>query len=158
MKKIVLIFFLVYSSFLSYSQDASSLDIEPYFTSIIVKDFDDSMNWYTNVLGLEVLSKMESEERGFKLANLKRENMLIELLELNKAVNLNDIVPDYNSKTRIVGLFKMGFQVSEFDAWVEHLTHQNVDFYGNIVTDPTSGKRMIIITDPDGNRVQIFEE
>ena len=59
---------------------------------------------------------------------------------------------------RVTGFFKIGFLVTEFDMWIDHLTNEKVDFYGNIVTDHTSGKRMAIITDPDGNRIQIFEK
>ncbi|HMC00322.1 MAG TPA: VOC family protein [Flavobacteriaceae bacterium] len=158
MKKIALLSFLLCFSFLSYTQNESSLDLEAYFSAIIVKDLDASMSWYTNVLGFEVLSKIESEERGFKQSNLKRDDILIELIELNNAVSVEDAIPNYTNKTRINGFFKIGFLVSEFDKWIEHLTQHNVDFYGNVVNDPTSGKRMIIITDPDGNRVQIFEK
>ena len=59
---------------------------------------------------------------------------------------------------RVTGFFKIGFLVTEFDMWIDHLTNEKVDFYGNIVTDDTTGKRMAIITDPDGNRIQIFEK
>jgi len=32
-----------------------------------------------------------------------------------------------------------------------------VDFNGGVVEDPVSGKKMVIILDPDGNRIQLFE-
>ncbi len=48
--------------------------------------------------------------------------------------------------------------VTDFEKWIDHLTNEKVDFYGSVVTDDTTGKRMVIITDPDGNRIQIFEK
>ena len=59
---------------------------------------------------------------------------------------------------RIIGLFKIGFVVTDFEKWVDHLIDKEVDFCGNIVTDDNTEKRMVIITDPDGNRIQIFEK
>ncbi|MFT5778629.1 MAG: catechol 2,3-dioxygenase-like lactoylglutathione lyase family enzyme [Crocinitomicaceae bacterium] len=38
-----------------------------------MKDFDASLKWYSDVLRFEVVNKTESDERGFKQANLKQE-------------------------------------------------------------------------------------
>lgn len=158
MKKLLLITFLLCSSFLSYAQTNSKQNLEAYFSSVIVNDIETSINWYSNVLGFEVLNKTESKERGFKQSNLKREGILIELIELDNAMNPKKTIPNYNNRTRIIGFFKIGFLVLDFNKWIEHLTNEKVNFYGNIVTDEITGKKMIIITDPDGNRIQIFEK
>jgi len=157
-KKILIISYLIWIPFLSYAQNDSTQDLEAYFSAMIVSDFDSSINWYSNVLGFEVVNRIESVERGFKQSNLKRGGILIELIELDKAVNLEAIVPNYNNKMRTIGFFKIGFLVTDFDNWIDHLANKKVDFYGSTVTDDTTGKRMAIITDPDGNRIQIFEK
>ena len=95
---------------------------------------------------------------GFKQANLKRGNILLEFIELKSAVSPKDVVTDYNSKTRMLGFFKTGFLVSDFAGWVAHLQNANVNFQGKVVTDELSGKKMVIVKDPDGNRIQIFEK
>ena len=109
-------------------------------------------------LGTTVLNRFESAERGFKQSNLKRGNLLIELIELVDAISPKEEIQHYSQKTRMPGLFKVGFMVSDFDTWMTHLKNDTVDFYGNIVTDPASGKRMVILKDPDGNRIQLFEK
>lgn len=157
-KKIVFILSFIWIPFLTYAQNDISQDLEAYFSALIVSDFDASISWYSNVLGFEVINRLESVERGFKQTNLKRGNILIELIELNKAVHLKDVVPNYNDKTRTIGFFKIGFWVTDFEKWIDHLTDKKVDFYGSIVTDDSTSKRMVIITDPDGNRIQIFEK
>lgn len=144
--------------FLSHAQNDSIPDLEAYFSAMIVSDLDSSINWYSNILGFEIVNKVESKERRFKQSNLKKGNALIELIELDNAVYPEDVVPNYNNKTRIVGFFKTGFLVSDFDKWIDHLTNEKVDFHGNIVMDDSTGKRMVIIIDPDGNRIQIFEK
>jgi hypothetical protein len=83
---------------------------------------------------------------------------LIEIIDLDSSISTIDVIPDYTNKTRIVGFFKLGFLVSNFDNWINHLTRSNVEFYGDVVMDETTGNKIAIILDPDGNRIQIFEK
>jgi len=158
MKKTLIITCLIWIPFLSYAQNDSTEDLEAYFSAMIVSDLDSSINWYSNVLVFELVSKIESIEKGFKQSNLKRGDILIELIELDKAVRLKEVIPNYSNRMRTIGFFKIGFRVADFDKWIDHLTNKKVEFYGNIVTDDSTGKRMVIVTDPDGNRIQIFEK
>ena len=98
---------------------------------------------------MEVLNRVENSERGFKQANLRRGKFQLEVLEID-----NVTMPDQ----RVGGYFKFGFTVEKFNQWVEDLRDKDVDFHGSIVKDPATGKSMVIIKDPDGNRIQIFEK
>ena len=91
-KKLLIISALIWIPFFSYSQDDSNENLEAYFIAIIVSDFDSSISWYSDILGFEVVNRIESAERGFKQSNLKRGDVLIELIQLEKAVNLKDLV------------------------------------------------------------------
>lgn len=157
MHKISCFFLLTFLAITGYSQQSNKLELESYFSAIIVTDIDASIDWYTTVLGFELKNRFDSEERGFSQSNLVRNGILIELIELEKAVDAKVVIPNYTSKTRLNGLFKIGFRVTDFDSWMAHFEKSEVELYGNIVTDSTTGKKMVIITDPDGNRIQIFE-
>ena len=130
---------------------------QPYFSSLIVSDMKRSVDWYTTVLGFKIENQVDSKERGFKQCNLKTETAALELIELQSAVSPGSVIPDYNEKTRIVGYFKWGISVADFDTWMEHLNRHEVNRSGTVVNDPATGKRMAIILDPDGNRIQLFE-
>lgn len=65
-----------FSSYLNAQSD-SLPDPEVHFSAIIVNDFDISLEWYTSVVGFEIIDKTESKERGFSQANLKRGNALL---------------------------------------------------------------------------------
>jgi catechol 2,3-dioxygenase-like lactoylglutathione lyase family enzyme len=119
---------------------------------------DTSIHWYRNILGFELIDRVESHERGFKISNLQRGENMIELIQLDSAIDPKNVVPEFNSKIRILGIFKTGYQVSDFDEWIIHLKEKKVEFYGNIVTDTNTNKRTVILTDPDGNRFQLFEK
>ena len=131
---------------------------EAYFSAIIVNDIESSITWYSNNFGFEVLNKIESEEKGFKQANLKCGNILIELIELKSSLSPKSILENHPKKTKIDGFFKFGFLVSEFEKWVDALKKSKVEFYGDVVTDKLSGKKTLLIKDSDGNRIQIFEK
>ena len=125
------------------------------FTAIIVKDIDQSLKWYSEVFGLETANRTDLEERGFSQANLRSADLWIELIELGSAVDPSSLV-DNSGRTRFTGFFKFGVQVSDFDSWWTHLQKLEVTINGSVVTSE-EGKRMVIILDPDGNRIQIFE-
>ena len=158
MKRTLIIFNLILVSFISHGQHDSLLNPEAYFSAIIVNDIESSIIWYSNNFGFKVLNKIESEEKGFKQANLKCGNILIELIELKSSLSPNSILKNHPKKTKIDGFFKFGFLVSEFEKWVDYLKKSKVEFYGSVVTDNVSGKKMLLILDPDGNRIQIFEK
>ena len=158
MKKILVIISLLFLPMLSYTQSNSLASPEPYFSALIVDDIDVSIDWYSKYLGLKLLNKNEFGDSGFKQANLKRGNILIELIELSNAIYPETVIPDYTNKTRLLGYFKIGFLISEFDEWMLHLTKLKVDFHGSVVVNDLTGRRMVIIKDPDGNRIQIFEK
>ncbi len=81
---------LIWVSSYCIAQSEFLPDPEAYYSALIVSDIDSSIAWYSNGFGFEVLNKTESKERGFIQANLKRGNILIELIELNTAISLKD--------------------------------------------------------------------
>ena len=141
-----------------FSQSHSLSAPEPVFTAVIVKDLDTSIRWYTTILGLDLDNKSEVPERGLGQANLSGENMKLELIALDAAVAPQELQKQGANPLLLHGYFKIGFHIPGFDEWMKFLREANVEFQGEVVNDPNSGKRMVIIRDPDGNRIQLFEK
>ena len=158
MKKSLIIFVSIFASFTCYSQTTKLPNPEAYFSALIVSDIEKSIDWYSKNLGFELLNKNESKEFEYKQANLKRGGVLIELIELGSAVSPEIVIPNYTAKTRVKGFFKVGFLIADFDQWIEELTKLKVEFHGSVVKSNETGKKMVIIKDPDGNRIQLFEK
>ena len=158
MKKLPIILALACLPSIAQTQSDTLPDPEAFFSALIVNDIDSSISWYSRILGFKVSSRNESQEMGYKQSNLKRGNVLLELIELRSAISPEEVVPNYSKKTLMRGIFKTGFLVSDFEKWVSHLKESKVDFHGNVVTDDLTGKKMAIIMDPDGNRLQFFEK
>ena len=153
--KVPFLVFLVSMTCVANCQNPEVL--KPYFSSIIVSDMNQSLDWYTK-LGFEIVSRNEIKERGLKISNLKSEFGHIELIELRASASPKDLLEGFPDISRMQGFFKIGYVTTQFDDWIEYLQDQSMAVKEDVVEDPVSGNRMIVFKDPDGNRIQIFEE
>ena len=116
-------------------------------TRMRVSDMDQTINFYTNVLGLEVLERKVSP-RGSHLAFLKVPNSE-ELIELCS-------FPPSGLVTVQEDLVRLAFQVENLDDTIEQLGAKQI----RITDGPTttsSGSRFIFIDAPDGYEVELIE-
>ena len=116
-------------------------------TRMRVSDMDQTINFYTNVLGLEVLERKVSP-RGSHLAFLKVPNSedLIVLCSF----------PPSGLVTVQEDLVHLAFQVENLDDTIEQLGAKQI----RITDGPTttsSGSRFIFIDAPDGYEVELIE-
>ena len=116
-------------------------------TRMRVSDMDQTIRFYTDVLGLEVLERKTSP-RGSQLAFLKVPNSE-ELIELTS-------FPPSGPVTVQEDLVHLAFQVESLDDTIASLNAKGVK-----VTDgPTrtsSGSRFIFIDAPDGYEMELIE-
>jgi lactoylglutathione lyase len=116
-------------------------------TRMRVSDLDQTIRFYTDVLGLEVLERKVSP-RGSQLAFLKVPNSE-ELIELTS-------FPPSGPVTVQEDLVHLAFQVENLDDTIASLNAKGIK-----VTDgPTrtsSGSRFIFIDAPDGYEVELIE-
>ncbi|MDX1478864.1 MAG: VOC family protein [Saprospiraceae bacterium] len=136
------------------SSDTSSLPV-PSFLAIIVSDIDTSIDWYQEVLGLTLRNRIDVAERGLRQANLHSPTTQLELIQLDAAVPPDTLLAA-RPGARLTGFFKFGFTVPDLDAMIRRCEIKGITV-GNVVGVPETGKRMTIIRDPDGNRIQLFE-
>ena len=156
MKATLLFILLIFIGSKGYCQSENLPDPKPFFIAIIVGDIDRSIDWYSETFGFKMLNKVVNEERGIKQSNLKRGNAFIELIEFDRSLIPTQILSGEERGTRIQGIFKFGFELPDFDSWITFLEGKNLNFYGEVMFDPITEKRMIILKDPDGTRMQLF--
>ena len=142
-----------------YVGSAQSLSVpQAYFSALIVENMDSSLNWYTNILQFEVVNQLDLKERGLRQANLSNGETWIELIELSSSIGKKELEESFSPNLRLQGFFKFGFIVEDFDQWKDHFLAYQLIEKSSIVKDPNTEKRMLIIKDPDGNRIQFFEK
>jgi lactoylglutathione lyase len=116
-------------------------------TRMRVNDMDQTINFYTNVLGLEVLERKVSP-RGSHLAFLRVPNSE-ELIELCSFPSSGPVIVQED-------LIHLAFQVENLDDTIEQLGAKQI----RITDGPTttsSGSRFIFIDAPDGYEVELIE-
>ena len=144
--------------FISCKEQVVQRTIEPGFIALIVQDIDSSIHWYTSILDFELKDSTHHSGRGIKQANLLGEGGKLELIEISSSVSPSALMERNAENGRLQGVFKIGFTVMNFDAWQQKIEDYAVDINGQVVQDPVTQKRMMVILDPDGNRVQLFEK
>jgi len=116
-------------------------------TRMRVSDMDQTINFYTDVLGLEVMERKTSP-RGSHLAFLKVPNS-------EELIELCSFPPSGPVKVQ-EDLVHLAFEVENLDRTIETLTAKGV----KITDGPTrtsSGSRFVFIDAPDGYEVELIE-
>ena len=116
-------------------------------TRMRVSDMEQTINFYTNVLGLEVLERKVSP-RGSHLAFLKVPNSE-ELIELCS-------FPPSGPVRVQEDLVHLAFQVVNMDDTITTLTAKGITITDGPTTT-SSGSRFIFIDAPDGYEVELIE-
>jgi len=116
-------------------------------TRMRVSDIDQTINFYTTVLGLEVLEQKVSP-RGSHLAFLKVPNSE-ELIELCS-------FPSSGPVTVQEDLVHLAFQVESLDDTIASLHVKGVKITDG-PTQTSSGSRFIFIDAPDGYEIELIE-
>jgi lactoylglutathione lyase len=116
-------------------------------TRMRVSDMDQTINFYTHILGLEVLERKVSP-RGSHLAFLKVPNSE-ELIELTS-------FPPSGPVNVQEDLVHLAFQVENLDETIASLNAHGVKVTDG-PTQTSSGSRFIFIDAPDGYEVELIE-
>ena len=116
-------------------------------TRMRVSDMDQTVNFYTNVLGLEVLERKVSP-RGSHLAFLKVPNS-------EELIELTSFPPSGPVKVQ-EDLVHLAFQVDNLDDTIASLNAQGVKVTDG-PTQSSSGSRFIFIDAPDGYEIELIE-
>jgi lactoylglutathione lyase len=116
-------------------------------TRMRVSDMDQTIAFYTGVLGLEVLERKVSP-RGSHLAFLKVPNS-------EELIELTSFPPSGPVKVQ-EDLIHLAFQVESLDDTMASLNAQGVKITGG-PTQTSSGSRFIFIDAPDGYEVELIE-
>jgi lactoylglutathione lyase len=116
-------------------------------TRMRVSDIDQTIKFYTDVLGLEVVERKTSP-RGSHLAFLKVPNS-------EELIELASYPPSGPVKVQ-EDLVHLAFQVDNLDATMDALKAQGVAITDG-PTRTSSGSRFIFIDAPDGYEIELIE-
>ena len=117
------------------------------WTALYVKNLDESIAFYSTLLGLKVLRRFPAGpgmEIAFMGNGAKDETMIELLANTNKSsVNFGEFI-------------SIGFAVDSLDAMLETVKSKNIPIHSGPFETP--GGRFFYIRDPNGLSVQFFQQ
>lgn len=122
-----------------------------HHVAIICSDYENSKKFYTEVLGLKVISEHYREERdSYKLDLALGNQYIIELFSFPSP-------PPRPSYPEACGLRHLAFQVSSVSDAVRELKDKGIN-PEEIRVDPWTGKKFTFFADPDGLPIELYEK
>lgn len=117
--------------------------------AIICSNYPVSKKFYTQILGLEIISEHYRKERdSFKL-DLKIGDAQIELFSMPGA-------PERPSRPEAQGLRHLAFATDDLDKAIHYLNQHNISSE-TIRIDELTGKRFTFFADPDDLPLELYE-
>jgi catechol 2,3-dioxygenase-like lactoylglutathione lyase family enzyme len=113
----------------------------------LVNDVDESIAFYTKLLGFELLTNAAPAFADVKRGNLR-------LLLAGPTSSAGRPMPD-GTKPEPGGWNRIHFLVDDIDAEVVQLRNDGANFRNDIVEGP--GGKQILLQDPSGNFVELFQ-
>jgi predicted enzyme related to lactoylglutathione lyase len=113
----------------------------------MVDDVDEAIDFYTNMLGFEVLMKASPAFASVTRGNLR-------LLLAGPLSSAGQPMSD-GTKPGPGGWNRIHFHVEDIDAEVARLRDLGAQFRNDIVDGP--GGRQVLLVDPSGNFVELFQ-
>ena len=120
-----------------------------HHTAILCSDYEKSKDFYTNILGLEIIKETYRQERqSYKLDLSLNGEYVIELFSFPDP-------PKRISRPEATGLRHIAFEVDDLDAVIEKLKKSNI-IAEPIRVDEITGKHFTFIFDPDNLPVELY--
>jgi len=122
-----------------------------HHTAILCSDYEKSKAFYTDILGLKIITETYREEReSYKLDLSLNGEYIIELFSFPDP-------PQRISRPEATGLRHIAFEVDNLDTVIETLIKNDI-IAEPIRVDEITGKRFTFIFDPDNLPVELYEK
>lgn len=156
MKHIIILAFAMGIALTTTAQQTSPpFEYRPCYSAIIVSNVDTLGEWYKKVFGLSKVKEISDENEGVRIMVLESGNFTLELIELNSSLVRKDLLQGKQDGIEIQGQVKMGFNVPNMEACLKHMA--NLKITPTVWTDSVLKRKNLLITDPDGNKIQFFQ-
>jgi glyoxylase I family protein len=121
-----------------------------HHVALIASDYAVSRRFYTDILGLTVLSEHWREARNsWKLDLALPDGGQLELFSFPSP-------PPRPTRPEACGLRHLAFAVDDVDAWCAHLQTHGVQTEP-VRVDEYTGQRFVFFSDPDGLPLELYE-
>lgn len=125
--------------------------VRTHHVAIICSNYERSKDFYTRILGLQIVSEVYRAERdSYKLDLRLPDGVQIELFSFPNP-------PKRTSYPEACGLRHLAFEVADIDKTLAELGGHGV-VAEPVRIDPHTGKRFTFFADPDGLPIELYEQ
>lgn len=117
---------------------------------IQVKNLDTTIDFYTKVLGLELLEKQGHPDPNLRIAFLGFKETNETLIELIEGYN-----PDLPAEGKV---HHIAFTVNHIEEEIKRVKEHQVTFVDEAVTTLPNGAKYVFFYGPDGEWIELFEQ
>lgn len=122
-----------------------------HHVAVICSDYAKSKHFYTDVLGMKIMSENYRKERdSWKADCWLDDNYIIELFSFPNP-------PARPSYPEAAGLRHLAFEVDDLLETIDELDSKGI-VHEPIRTDEYTGKRFVFFSDPDGLPIELYEK
>ena len=122
-----------------------------HHVAVICSDYAKSKHFYTDVLGMKIMSENYRKERdSWKADCWLDDNYIIELFSFPNS-------PARPSYPEAAGLRHLAFEVDDLLETIDELDSKGI-VHEPIRTDEYTGKRFVFFSDPDGLPIELYEK
>ena len=136
--------------------DGVGFDIQIDHVGISVGNLEESVDWYVEMLGFELVRPINrNPDSATTTAHIRRGNFTIELFEIEGAAPLPEYRRDPSADLRVHGLAHFAFEVDDALATMEALESKGVE----IVLRPREdgGPAFFFVSDNSGNTFEFIQ-
>lgn len=131
------------------------MKFRPHHIALTVKNTEESINWYQNKLGFEVIHKYN--KHGMEITQIKLEDVRLELFCYGEDTKP---LPDYRKELmddlHVIGTKHLCIEVDNLDELIKQLETKMVEFATKIDTAGFGG-RYIFIKDCNGILIELYQ-
>lgn len=128
---------------------------KPHHAAFTVKNAEESMNWYKEKLGFEVIHRYD--RHGMEITQLKLDEVRIELFCYKEETKP---LPAYRKKLmddlHVIGTKHLCIEVEDLDLMIKELKGKGVEFATELDTAGFGG-RYIFIKDCNGILIELYQ-
>ncbi len=134
------------------------ITFKPLHVGISVRDIEETIEWYRNILGFELLWCRDFAELKSKIAFVKKGDFEIELFEHHESIQLpkERLMPKSDIQTQ--GTKHVAFGVDDITTLFEDFKNKNVDIVFGPIESPPKDALFGFIRDPSGVLIEFIEK
>lgn len=124
--------------------------------AISVANIDESADWYAKIFGFTLVSRTFFEPVSAEVAFLARDDIRIELLQVEGAGRVEQLYDNPPQHLKTLGIKAIVFDVPDLPAFSDFLAENNVTVIWANQTLNDEGLKSTLLRDLDGNLINVF--